>query len=178
MAAGWTAGAKAAMQAGCPVETTAHIDVEQNGTGVYGTNIVDITAYVAGPWPRLKKASSAIRKNWEVSPIILRVDNSSDYFTPNLCGVGKAQITNIWQTRAAGEAEFRECKVYVKQTLTLADGTTETLTRYKGMIIDLTPIIDAKRMLMEIVVRDQLLDALDRVFEIGDGGSTYVDTVL
>lgn len=175
MAVGWTADAQAAIIAGCKAEITAHIDIEQDGAGSYGVQIIDITSYVCGPWPRMKRSSSAVDKDWKVSPITIRVNNSSGYFTPNLCVAGKTQITNIWQTRPAGEADFRECKIYIKDKVTLPDKSTEELTRYKGMIIDINPIIDDKQMIMELIMRDQLLDALDRVFEIGDGGVDYYD---
>ncbi len=175
MSVGWSSTAKTAIQDGCPVEFSAHIDVEQNGTGSYGVNIVDVTAYVIEPWPRLKRASSVIAKNWETSPIILKVNNSSGYFTPNLCSVAKDTVTNVWQTRPSGEAKYRECKVYIKEKVTLPDGSTEEKTRFQGMIIDINPIIDKSQMIMEVIIRDQLFDALDRIFEIGDGGTDYED---
>jgi len=178
MAVGWSADAKAAIQAGCPVEFSAHVDVEKDGTGSYGLNIVDITTYVIEPWPRIKRSSSVIACAWETGPIVLKVNNSSGYFTPNLCSSAKTLISNVWQRRPAGEAAYRECKIYIKEKITLPDKSTEELTRFQGMIIDINPIIDESRMIMEIIIRDQLLDALDRIFEMGDGGSSYMDVPL
>lgn len=178
MSVGWSSDAQTAILNNCRVLFTAFIDVEQDGTGSYGVQIIDISDYVLRPWPRIKKESSAINRKWETAPITLRLNNSTGYFTPNLCGNAKDQITNIWQERPSGEAELRECKVYIKEKVWLADNSTEEKTRFQGMIIDYNPIIDKSQMIMELVVRDQLLDALDRVFEIGDGGTDYVDVTL
>lgn len=171
MSIGWSSEAQAAILAGCPMKWTFHIDVEQNGTGLYGVNIVDITDYVLPPLPKIKRNTPIIEKNWKISPIVVKVRNDTAYFTPNLCGVSKTQVQNIWKMRPSGEAKAEECKLYIKQVITLPNGSTETKTRFKGMIKELNPFFDEKNIVCEITVRDEFFDALDRIFEIGDGGT-------
>lgn len=171
MAVGFTSDAQDAILNGARVMSLIYIDVEQNGTGSYGVNVIDITTYQSGELPKLKRSSSIISKKWKTEPIVLRVNNATGYFTPNMCGVSKDQVTNVWQSRPSGEADYKECKLYIDQEVLLPDKTTETLRRFSGMIVHLNFIIDGHYSLCEIVVRDNFLNALDQTFEIGDGGS-------
>jgi len=175
MSVGWSSEAQAAILAGCRVLFTYHIDIEQGG-GVWGLNIIDVTDRVQEDgMGRIKKTSSVIEKDWELTPTTVLCDNADAYFTPNMVLGSRDQLENIWQSRASGEADPRDCILVIKQVVWLTDGTTETKERFKGKIIELNPIIDEGRISMELVARIHLVDDLDSVFTTEDGFSTSHD---
>lgn len=167
---GWTSDAQAAILAGARVETGVLIDVEQDGTGSYGGNVVDVTDYVL-EYSTIKTGSSIIEKDWELHPFTVLLDNSSGYFTPNIAGGSRDELPNVWQTRPSGEASLRECKVLVKQTVTLPDDTTETVDRIEAMIVDYELSSNDDAVTAELVTRDSRLDALGVTFSQEDGES-------
>lgn len=182
MAYAWTDEAEAALQSNtCFTRAKAYIDVEQNGTGSYGVNVIDITDYVLR-FDEIERASLAVDKNYQVKAYTLAVNNDTNYFTPNLMSGARTDVTNIWQSRPSGEAEPRMCRLYIKLAVTVAgnpsgspptDSSVEEQTIYRGKILDLNFIIGAD-VQCEITARDDFLDALDVVLASSEGGSDSI----
>lgn len=168
---GWTSAVVLALASRkCASKWTVYIDVEQDGTGVYGVQVIDVSDYVLNVG-KIERSTMACDRDWNVTPNVTTVDNGTAYFTRNLMVGHTAKIPNIWSTRPSGEADARDCRLYIDLTLTPETGTAETKRMFEGKILSVNPMENGAEASCEIESRSFLLDPLDTVLKIGDGGN-------
>jgi len=166
MSMGWSAEAQAILLSNhIEGRLRCYVDVEYSGA--YGLNVVEVTDRVID-WGELERASSAIDQNFNTCQIIIRFRNDDSYLTPNFMSGGRDRIVNVWSVRPSGEADYKDCKLYVDFELKLASGSWESLRLVRGKIADLN-LMDERGPACELVVKDTFMDALDKKLTIQDG---------
>ena len=175
MSVGWSSEAKALLEGGsAKVKWIAKLDIPRASDGAYGIYQKDVTDFTLRIG-NLKYFSSIVEKNWKLSPVILVVENTDAYFTPNYFGGARDQINNVWRFRDSGEADPEECKVILIEGVKLSDGTWEEITRFQGMVQKINLIDSRAGVFCEITAMDDSLDALNKTLDYSDGDEETYD---
>jgi hypothetical protein len=170
MAMGWSAEAQAIFASNhIDGRLRAYIDVEY--LGAYGLNVIEVTSRIID-WGDLERSSSAIDQNFNICEIIIRLRNDDAYLTPNFMAGSRDQIANVWRERTSGEADYKDCKFYIDLEVRLASGAWESVRLVRGKISDLN-LIDDTGPACEFVVKNILMDALDKKLTMLDGDGGY-----
>ena len=163
----WTSAAQMAMQESTYVARwRAYLDIEY--AGGHGLNVIEITSRVLA-WGQIERSTSAIDKSWSINPVSIKLRNSDSYFTPNLFAGARDIISNVWRMRPVGEADARDCRLYIDLEIMLPSGTTETKRMFRGQISSLNFMDGGSGPVCELSAKDMLIDALDRTFTLDDG---------
>jgi len=173
MAMGWSAEAQTILESNhIEGRLRCYIDVEYGGA--WGLNVVEVTNRVIA-WGEIERATSAIDKNFNTCQIIIRFRNDDSYLTPNFMSGGRDRISNVWSVRPSGEADYKDCKLYVDFEIKLSSGTWESLRLVRGKISDMN-LMDDTGPACELVIKDTFMDALDKKLTLQDGDGGYFTT--